>query len=75
MHDRSTVTNNVPWRCKQQKKLKTSRLTGRVVFASIYMKYSIKVEGGFHRAQQLTELLFMQPIEADKTSNASGARY
>ena len=39
--------------CKQQKKLKTSRLAGRVILASIYVKYSMEVEGGFPRPHLL----------------------
>ena len=39
--------NNAPWRCEQQKKLKTSRLAGRVIFARIYVKYFMEIEGGF----------------------------
>ena len=46
-HDWSNETNNATWRSKQQKRLKTSPLAGGVVFASIYVKYSMKVEGGF----------------------------
>ena len=47
--DRSTRTNNAPWKCQQQKKLETSRLAGGVVFVSIYVKYFMEVEGGFPR--------------------------
>ena len=54
----------------ERKKSKTSgpsRLKGGVVFANIYVKYSMEVEGGFPRPY------FNEAFQDDKTSNASGS--